>query len=95
MKNKKIIFYDRHDKKISAEKLDNNYLKIDYRDKMKSLSKTIETKYIENILNNTMLSFDPDSIITEENRSFSTFDIELTDDEKNTLLNFIREEENK
>ncbi len=95
MKNKKIIFYDRHNKKISAEKLDNNYLKIDYRDKMKSLSKTIEIKYIENILNNTMLFFDPDNVVTEENRSFSTFDIELTDNEKNILLNFIKEEENK
>ena len=91
MKNKKIIFYDRRNKKISAEKLDNNYLKIDYRDKMKSLSKTIEIKYIENILNNNMLSFDPDNIITEENRLFSTFNIELTDNEKNILLNFIKE----
>lgn len=103
MKKTRIIFYNRNNVILKADKKQNNTFSISYEEKNKTKIRgisAIKSTDIDTLFEGNLLHFRTQYMIDDYNdnyidMSFPLINIELTDDEKNILLDFIKEDEDK
>ena len=99
----RIIFYNRNNITLTAHKRQNNTFSISYGEKNKTKirgTSAIKSTDINTLFEGNLLHLRTHYMIDDYNNnhidmSFPLINIELTDDEKNTLLNFIKEIEDE
>lgn len=97
MKKTKVIFYNRNDITLKADKRKNKTFVINYMKKGLSLStQGIKTKDIYTLFQGNVLTIHVDIIIADypdvkQYKIPNIINIELNEKEKNALLNFIKE----